>query len=48
MQNLMFRMEETPGSIRWPAAASPGQPEVFAELGFDEQELAALRDKGVI
>jgi crotonobetainyl-CoA:carnitine CoA-transferase CaiB-like acyl-CoA transferase len=49
MQNLMFRLGETPGAIRW-SGRRLGQDnsEVFAELGVDEQELGSLRDKGVI
>jgi crotonobetainyl-CoA:carnitine CoA-transferase CaiB-like acyl-CoA transferase len=49
MQNLMFRMGESPGGIRWPGRRlGQDNAEVFAELGVDEQELAALRDKGVV
>jgi crotonobetainyl-CoA:carnitine CoA-transferase CaiB-like acyl-CoA transferase len=49
MQNLMFRMGESPGGIRWPGRRlGQDNAEVFAELGVDEQELAVLRDKGVI
>jgi crotonobetainyl-CoA:carnitine CoA-transferase CaiB-like acyl-CoA transferase len=49
MQNLIFRMGDTPGAIRW-AGRRLGQDnaQVFAELGVDDDELAVLRDKGVI
>jgi formyl-CoA transferase len=49
MQNVMFRMSETPGSIRW-TGRSLGQDneEVFGELGVTADRLAALKDKGVI
>jgi crotonobetainyl-CoA:carnitine CoA-transferase CaiB-like acyl-CoA transferase len=49
MQNLIFRMGDTPGAIRW-AGRRLGQDnaDVFAELGVDEQELVALREKGVL
>ncbi|MEU6713486.1 CoA transferase [Nonomuraea sp. NPDC046802] len=49
MQNVLFRMSETPGEIRW-----PGRPlgrdtdEVLAELGYDGELIAALREDGVI
>ncbi|MFC4010493.1 CaiB/BaiF CoA transferase family protein [Nonomuraea purpurea] len=49
MQNVLFRMSETPGEIRW-----PGRPlgrdtdEVLAELGYDGERIAALREDGVI
>jgi crotonobetainyl-CoA:carnitine CoA-transferase CaiB-like acyl-CoA transferase len=49
MQNLMFRLGETPGAIRWPGRRlGQDNPEVFAELGVDEQELLDLRAKGVV
>jgi crotonobetainyl-CoA:carnitine CoA-transferase CaiB-like acyl-CoA transferase len=49
MQNLMFRMGDTPGAIRWTGRRlGQDNTEVFAELGVDEQELATLRDKGVV
>ena len=50
MQNVMFRMQETPGSIRW-TGRGHGQDseEVYRErLGLDEQRLAELREQGVI
>jgi crotonobetainyl-CoA:carnitine CoA-transferase CaiB-like acyl-CoA transferase len=49
MQNVMFRMSETPGAIRWagrPHGADTA--EVLAELGISGDELATLRDQGVI
>lgn len=49
MQNLMFRLGETPGAIRWPGRRlGQDNAEVFAELGVDDRELSSLRDKGVI
>ena len=50
MQNVMFRMGETPGAIRF-AGRRLGQDndDVYAErLGVDPQRLAELRDDGVI
>ncbi|MDP9867184.1 MULTISPECIES: CaiB/BaiF CoA transferase family protein [Streptosporangium] len=49
MQNVMFRLTGTPGEIRWtgrPHGADTG--EVLGALGLTAEDLAALRDKGVI
>jgi crotonobetainyl-CoA:carnitine CoA-transferase CaiB-like acyl-CoA transferase len=50
MQNVLFRMSETPGRVRW-----AGQPlgaanaEIYRELlGYDGQRLAELQQEGVI
>ncbi|GAA3557433.1 CoA transferase [Nonomuraea rosea] len=49
MQNVLFRMSETPGEIRW-----PGRPigrdtdEVLGELDYSGERIAALREDGVI
>jgi crotonobetainyl-CoA:carnitine CoA-transferase CaiB-like acyl-CoA transferase len=49
MQNLMFRLSDTPGSIRWPGRRlGQDNAEVYAELGVDADELATLRTDGVI
>jgi crotonobetainyl-CoA:carnitine CoA-transferase CaiB-like acyl-CoA transferase len=47
--NVLFRLSETPGSIRWTGRAH-GQDtdEVFEELGLDADRIADLRDLGVI
>ena len=50
MQNLMFRMEHTPGEIRF-AGRRLGQDNdtVYAErLGLDPARIAQLRDQGVL
>jgi crotonobetainyl-CoA:carnitine CoA-transferase CaiB-like acyl-CoA transferase len=50
MQNIMFRMQETPGSIRW-TGRGQGQDneEVYGkELGLDEQRIAELKEHEVI
>ena len=49
MQNVLFRLSETPASIRWagrPHGADTA--DVLAELGVDADELAELRQKGVV
>ncbi|MEO3804639.1 CoA transferase [Nonomuraea sp. B1E8] len=49
MQNVLFRMSDTPGEIRW-----PGRPlgrdtdEVLAGLDYPDERIAALREAGVI
>ncbi|MFI6926942.1 CaiB/BaiF CoA transferase family protein [Nonomuraea spiralis] len=49
MQNVLFRLSETPGEIRW-----PGRPlghdtdEVLGELDYPAETVAALRADGVI
>ena len=49
MQNVMFRMSETPGRVRW-AGRRIGQDNasVFAELGVTPERLAELQRKGVV
>lgn len=49
MQNLFFRMQQTPGAIRF-GGRRLGQDndEVYAELGLDTEELARLREQGVV
>ncbi|MGW5161143.1 CaiB/BaiF CoA transferase family protein [Nonomuraea wenchangensis] len=49
MQNVLFRLSATPGSIRWtgrPRGAD--NSDVWGGLGVSADELAALRDKGVV
>ncbi|MBF6135621.1 CoA transferase [Nocardia otitidiscaviarum] len=49
MQNVLFRLSETPGRIRWagpPLGAHTA--EVLGEYGVDAAGLAALRDAGVV
>ena len=49
MQNVLFRLSDTPGRIRW---AGPHRgahnAEVYGRLGVDDGELAELRAKGVV
>ena len=49
MQNVLFRMSETPGEI---TAAGPRQgqhtDEVLAQLGYDAEAIAELHGKGVV
>lgn len=49
MQNVLFRLSETPGSIRWTGTA-PGahNEEVWGALGVPPDRLGALREKGIV
>jgi len=49
MQNVLFRLSETPGAIRWtgPPLGAHNE-EVWGELGVDAARLAELREKGVV
>lgn len=49
MQNVLFRLSETPGAIRW-AGRRHGQDtaDVLAEVGVTPEQLAALRERGVV
>ena len=49
MQNVMFRMSETPGEIRFPGRErGVDNEEVFGELGVGPERLEELRDEGVV
>ena len=49
MQNVLFRMSETPGSIRW-AGRRHGEDTdaVLGELGMTREQLDALRERGIV
>ncbi|NUU07747.1 CoA transferase [Leifsonia sp. C5G2] len=49
MQNVLFRLSETPGAIRW-AGRRHGQDtdDVLAEIGVTPEQLAALRERGIV
>ncbi|MFE3454194.1 CaiB/BaiF CoA transferase family protein [Nonomuraea sp. NPDC059194] len=50
MQNLLFRLSETPGSIRWTGLAhGASNDEVYqGRLGLPAKEIDELREKGII
>ena len=44
------KLTETPGDIEWLGAQTPGQDnaEIYGELGLSAEEIAALRDEGIL
>jgi crotonobetainyl-CoA:carnitine CoA-transferase CaiB-like acyl-CoA transferase len=49
MQNVMFRMSDTPGSVRWAGRAKGADNRtVYSELGISAERLADLHERGVI
>ena len=49
MQNVLFRLSETPGGVAWPGRRlGQDTDEVLGELGYGPGERAALRETGVI
>jgi crotonobetainyl-CoA:carnitine CoA-transferase CaiB-like acyl-CoA transferase len=49
MQNVLFRLSESPGSIRWAGRRHGADTDaVLAEVGVTVEQLAALREAGVV
>ncbi|MFI7672709.1 CaiB/BaiF CoA transferase family protein [Actinophytocola sp. NPDC049390] len=49
MQNVLFRMSETPGAIRWAGRPHGADTdEVLAKVGVTREQLAALREAGIV
>ncbi|MFH8218999.1 CaiB/BaiF CoA transferase family protein [Streptomyces sp. NPDC018057] len=49
MQNVLFRLSDTPGAIRWAGRPHGADTEaVLSELGLTPEEVAALRAEGVL
>ncbi|RII18347.1 Succinyl-CoA:(R)-benzylsuccinate CoA-transferase subunit BbsF [Streptomyces sp. YIM 130001] len=49
MQNVLFRLSDTPGSIRWSGRPHGADTDtVLAELGLTEHEITALREEGAV
>ncbi|GAA2077849.1 CoA transferase [Streptomyces albiaxialis] len=49
MQNVLFRLSETPGAIKWAGRAHGADTdEVLSGLGLSEAEIAALREEGAL
>jgi crotonobetainyl-CoA:carnitine CoA-transferase CaiB-like acyl-CoA transferase len=49
MQNVLFRLSETPGAIKWTGRPHGSDTDtVLTELGLSEREITALRDGGAL
>ena len=49
MQNVLFRLSETPGEVRWTARPHGADTDaVLARHGYAADEVAALREQGVV
>ena len=49
MQNVLFRLSETPGEVKWSGPRlGEHNEEVFGKLGIDKEELETLAEKGVV
>jgi len=49
MQNVLFRLSETPGHIRWAGRAHGSDTDtVLAGIGVSEDRIAALRARGIV
>ncbi|MFE3451741.1 CaiB/BaiF CoA transferase family protein [Nonomuraea sp. NPDC059194] len=49
VQNVLFRLSETPGQVRWTGRAlGHDTDEVLAELAYKPEEIGKLRENGVI
>ncbi len=49
MQNVLFRLSETPGSVRWAGRALGQDNEsVYGELGITHEQLAELKSKNLV
>ncbi|MBE1584635.1 CaiB/BaiF CoA transferase family protein [Nonomuraea angiospora] len=49
LQNVLFRLSDTPGEVRWPGRRlGRDTDEVLAELDYTGEAIAALREQGVI
>ncbi|MEU9501211.1 CoA transferase [Streptomyces sp. NPDC048196] len=49
MQNVLFRLSETPGAIRWAGRPHGADTDgVLAALGLDEGEITGLREAGAL
>ena len=49
MQNVLFRLSETPGEVKWSGPQlGEHNEEVYRELGIDEERLEELKAEGVV
>jgi crotonobetainyl-CoA:carnitine CoA-transferase CaiB-like acyl-CoA transferase len=49
MQNVLYRLSDTPGSIKWTGRPKGADnAEVFAELGLTQEQIDGLHDAGIV
>jgi crotonobetainyl-CoA:carnitine CoA-transferase CaiB-like acyl-CoA transferase len=49
MQNVLFRLSETPGEVKWSGSTlGAHNKEVYGELGIGREELDELSEKGIV
>jgi crotonobetainyl-CoA:carnitine CoA-transferase CaiB-like acyl-CoA transferase len=49
MQNVLFRLSKTPGDIRWAGRPHGADTdEVLEDIGVTREQLAALREAGIV
>ncbi|MFI7388782.1 CaiB/BaiF CoA transferase family protein [Streptomyces sp. NPDC049813] len=49
MQNVLFRLSETPGAVRWPGRPHGADTdELLGGLGLSQAQIAALREAGAV
>ena len=49
MQNVLYRLSDTPGGIKWTGRKKGADnDEVFAELGLTDEQVAGLREAGIV
>ncbi|MEU8245666.1 CoA transferase [Nonomuraea sp. NPDC048916] len=49
VQNVLFRLSDTPGEVRWPGRSlGHDTDEVLGELSYGPAEIAELREQGVV
>jgi crotonobetainyl-CoA:carnitine CoA-transferase CaiB-like acyl-CoA transferase len=49
MQNVLYRMSETPGEIKWTGRKKGADNDaVFSELGLTDEQVAGLREHGIV
>jgi crotonobetainyl-CoA:carnitine CoA-transferase CaiB-like acyl-CoA transferase len=49
MQNVLFRLSETPGEVEWSGPTlGEHNEEVYGELGIGKDRLDELSEKGVV
>ena len=49
MQNVLFRLSQTPGAVRWPGRRHGADTDaVLAEIGITPSQIAALRERGIV